>query len=125
MTLLIHDANVLIDLIGIDLLELALELPFRMATTDLVRREIEDSEQARILTSCIEEGKISVITSTSQEMDTIVSSAEQYSHLSVATEKMEQLMENNPRLPHMECQELLETWQLSLDNKTARRGKSR
>ncbi len=58
MTFLIHDANVLIDLISIDLLDLALGLPFRMATTDLVRREIEDPGQARSLASCIERGRL-------------------------------------------------------------------
>lgn len=57
MTLLIHDANVLIDLITIDLLDLALHLPFRMATTDLVRREVEDPDQIRALESCIETRK--------------------------------------------------------------------
>lgn len=179
MTLLIHDANVLIDLIGIDLLELALDLPFRMATTDLVRREIEDPEQAHVLTSCIERGKICIITSTIQEMNVIASSAEKYTclsladcsvlyhaidlegivisgdgklrkeakaqhvevhgtpwilsqlvkitdiNLSVAIEKMERLMEINPRLPHMECQELLQAWRLHLNNRTTRRGRPR
>lgn len=84
MTLLIHDANVLIDLIGIDLLELALDLPFRMATTGLVRREIKDPEQAHVLTSCIEKGKINIITSTSQEMNSIVGTAEKCTRLSLA-----------------------------------------
>lgn len=177
MTLLIHDANVLIDLIGIDLLDLALDLPFRMATTDLVRREIEDPEQARILTSCIERGKISIITSTIQEMNVIATSVGKCTRLSladwsvlyyaaeldgiaisgdgklrkeaaaqhvevhgtpwilsqlvrttdispsIAIEKMERLIAINPRLPHKECQELLETWQLHLSNRTPRQGK--
>jgi rRNA-processing protein FCF1 len=71
MTLLIHDANVLIDLIGIDLLDLALDLPFSMATTDLVRREIEDPKQARALGVCIKKRKIAVIASTILEMSAI------------------------------------------------------
>jgi len=71
MTLLIHDANVLIDLISIDLLDLALDLPFNMSTTDLVRREIEDPKQARALAACIKKRKVSVIASTIQEMSAI------------------------------------------------------
>lgn len=164
MTLLIHDANVLIDLISIDLLDLALGLPFGMATTDLVRREIEDPEQARALASCIEKDKIRVITSTMKDMNTIIAYAGEYTRLSladcsvlyhatelngivisgdeklrkeakahqievhgtpwvlsqlvritdispsIAIEKLERLMIINSRLPHKECQELLETW---------------
>ena len=84
MALLIHDANVLIDLIGIDLLDLALDLPFRMATTDLVRREIENQEQARALASCIEKEKINIIASTIQEMSDIAASMGNYTRLSLA-----------------------------------------
>jgi len=71
MTLLIHDANVLIDLIDIDLLDVALGLPFNMVTTDLVRREIEDPKQAHALETCIKKRKIAVIGSTIQEMSAI------------------------------------------------------
>jgi len=169
MTLLIHDANVLIDLISIDLLDLALGLPFGMVTTDLVLREIEDTEQALALASCIERGKICIITSTMKDMNTIVAYAGKCTCLSladcsvlyhatvlngivisgdgklrkeaksqrievhgtlwvlsqlvritgispsVAIEKLERLMAINPRLPHKECQELLETWRLCED----------
>jgi len=34
--ILLHDASILLDLLSVDLLELALELPFTMETTDLV-----------------------------------------------------------------------------------------
>ncbi len=84
MTLLIHDANVLIDLISIDLLDLALGLPFHMTMTDLVRREIEDPDQARALASCVERGKLGIITSTIQEMNAIASSMERCARLSLA-----------------------------------------
>lgn len=84
MTLLIHDANVLIDLIEIDLLNLALELPFNMATTDLVRQEIEDPVQAHALDSCINNGKIRMITSTTHQMSAIAASMRGFSSLSLA-----------------------------------------
>ena len=40
MRLLIHDANILIDLIDLGLLDRALSLPYTMETTDLVRLEV-------------------------------------------------------------------------------------
>lgn len=84
MTLLIHDANVLIDLISIDLLDLALDLPFRMATTDLVRQEIEDTDQIRALESCINSGKLDIITSSFEEIKAIASVMEKCNRLSLA-----------------------------------------
>jgi len=175
MTLLIHDANVLIDLIGIDLLDFALDLPFRMATTDLVLREIEDPKQARALAACIKKRKISVIASTIQELNAIsdcmnampslsladssvlyhaadtkgivitgdgqLRKAAAARHLEVhgtpwiltqlvatkgidpsrAIEKMDLLLEINPRLPHKECRKLQDVWRLQLPAKTAGR----
>lgn len=166
MTLLIHDANVLIDLISIDLLDFALELPFNMATTDLVYREIEDPKQARALASCIKKGKIAVIASTILEMSAITDymaalpslsladssvlyhaaekkgivitgdgqlrKAAMARHITVhgtpwilsqlvaaksidpsrAIEKMDSLLEINPRLPHKECRKLQDAWRL-------------
>ena len=46
MRLLIHDANVLIDLLDIGLLDEAMALPCVMETTDLVQHEIVDPAQA-------------------------------------------------------------------------------
>lgn len=174
MTLLIHDANVLIDLIGIDLLDLALDLPFNMATTDLVRREIEDPKQARALAACIRKGKIAIITSTIEEMSAIAECMEALPSLSLADssvlfhaagrrgivitgdgqlrkvaaarrievhgtpwilsklvttkgidlacaiEKMDSLLEINPRLPHKECRKLQDAWRIQLSAKTSR-----
>lgn len=179
MTLLIHDANVLIDLINIDLLDIALGLPFSMATTDLVRYEIKVPEQARALRSCIERGKICLIISSAHDMNTIAVYAKELSPLSIsdcsvlyhakklngivisgdrklqkeakaqkieahgtlwvlsqlvkirgmspaiAMDRLKLLMLMNPRLPNKECQELLEEWQLSLENKSAKRKNSR
>lgn len=175
MTLLIHDANVLIDLIGIDLLDVALDLPFSMATTDLVRREIEDPIQARALAVCVKKRKVAIIASTIQEMSAIsdcmnalpslsladssvlyhaeekkgivitgdgrLRKAATARHVAVhgtpwilsqlvatkcidpsrAIEKMDLLLEINPRLPHKECRKLQDAWRLQLPAKAARR----
>jgi hypothetical protein len=84
MTLLIHDANVLIDLIDIGLLDEALGLPFRMTTTDLVQREIEAPDQARALAACVSKGRLDVITSTAQQMSAIAESLSHHGPLSLA-----------------------------------------
>lgn len=84
MTLLIHDANVLIDLIDIDLLDLALDLPYGMTMTDLVYGEIEDPKQSHVLATCITKKRIRVITSTTKEMDVIIASMKSSSSLSLA-----------------------------------------
>lgn len=174
MTLLIHDANVLIDLMEIDILDLALDLPFSMATTDLVRQEIEDPVQARALASCIKKGKIRIITSTTHEMSAIAAYMGGFTSLSLADcsvlyhaadmrgivitgdgqlrkeaaaqhievhgtpwilsrlvatkgigpscaiEKMEALLEMNPRLPHKECRKMQDAWRVQLNPKTSR-----
>ncbi|HOY90021.1 MAG TPA: hypothetical protein PKZ09_09660 [Bacillota bacterium] len=163
-------------MIDIGLLDLALNLPFSMATTDLVRREIEDPKQARALAACIKKRKISVIASTIQEMSAISDcmnampslsladssvlyhaadkkgivitgdgqfrKAATARHLEVhgtpwilsrlvatkgidpsrAIEKMDLLLEINPRLPHKECRKLQDAWRLQLPAKASRRG---
>lgn len=61
MRLLIHDANVLMDLLGMHILERALDLPYDMETTDLVRLEVEDPAQSEILESCVAARTLGVI----------------------------------------------------------------
>ncbi|MEI6387767.1 MAG: hypothetical protein WCQ50_14105, partial [Spirochaetota bacterium] len=56
MRLLIHDANVLIDLIDLGLLDRALTLPCAMETTDLVRLEVQTPDQEQVLSGCIKSG---------------------------------------------------------------------
>lgn len=68
MRLLIHDANVLIDLLDLGLLDRALDLPYSMETTDLVRFEVQAPDQERTLSACIADGKLSVIASTPQQV---------------------------------------------------------
>ena len=71
MRLLIHDANVLIDLLDIGLLDEAMKIPCTMETTDLVQHEIVDPEQALALTGCIEEGLLMVLSSSIEQMGKI------------------------------------------------------
>lgn len=84
MRLLIHDANVLIDLLDLGLLDRALDIPYSMETTDLVRLEVQATDQKRALTACIEEGKLSVITSSAQQILAIHSIHVEHSRLSLA-----------------------------------------
>lgn len=68
MLLLIHDANVLIDLVDISLLDEAMILPCTMKTTDLVQHEVVDPAQAMALSSCIERGLLTVLSSSIDQM---------------------------------------------------------
>jgi hypothetical protein len=74
MRLLIHDANVLIDLINlidIGLLDCAMTLPCVMETTDLVHLEVQTHEQVRALTECIARGTLSVVSSSVKQLAVI------------------------------------------------------
>jgi len=71
MRLLIHDANVLIDLLDIGLLDEAMQIPCVMETTDLVQHEIVDTEQALALSHCIEGGLLTVLSSSIEQMGKI------------------------------------------------------
>ncbi len=68
MRLLIHDANVLIDLLDLGLLDLALTLPYAMETTDLVRLEVQTPDQERALSRCVTSGRLSVLSSSSRQI---------------------------------------------------------
>jgi len=84
MRLLIHDANVLIDLIDIGLLDLAMSLPYVMETTDLVRVEVEPPEQVQALEKCIENGSLTIISSSIIQLTKIISLQRQKPRLSIA-----------------------------------------
>ena len=71
MLLLIHDANVLIDLLDIRLLDQAMATPCVMETTDLVQREIVDPQQEQALSRCIERGLLAVLSSSIEQMSKI------------------------------------------------------
>jgi hypothetical protein len=84
MRLLIHDANVLIDLIDLGLLDRALALPYAMETTDLVRLEVQTPDQEQVLSGCIESGSLSVIASSAQQLLAIRSIHVERPRLSIA-----------------------------------------
>ncbi len=84
MRLLIHDANVLIDLIDTGLLDLALSLPFVMETTDLVRVEVEPPEQVQVLEKCIDNGSLGLIYSSVMQLANIYSLKSENPRLSIA-----------------------------------------
>jgi len=66
MKLLINDANILIDLVELDLLNSFTCLPHELHTTDFVLEEI-DSEQRTFIDSFVEGEKINVIVTTDIE----------------------------------------------------------
>jgi predicted nucleic acid-binding protein len=82
--LAVKDANVLIDLWGIGLLELIFELNIEVHTTDLVVNEIEQEEQSRAIQNLINEGKLLVHTFTPKELAELV--VFQMSHSSLSLE---------------------------------------
>ena len=84
MRLLIHDANVLMDLLGIGLLERALDLPYDMETTDLVHLEFKNPRQTEVLEKCIASGKLVVIATTAPQVSEIVRRMEACRALSLA-----------------------------------------
>jgi predicted nucleic acid-binding protein len=71
MRLLIHDANVLIDLLDIGLLDEAMALPCVMETTDFVQHEIVDAEQTQALSECISKGLLAVLSSSIEQISKI------------------------------------------------------
>lgn len=84
MRLLIHDANVLIDLLDIGLLDEAMGIPCVMETTDLVQFEIVDSKQAIALSRCIEGGLLTVLSSSIEQMGKIGELQNAYPQLTLA-----------------------------------------
>jgi len=60
MKLLLHDANVLIDLISVGLLDETFRLPYGMETTDFVVREIVIQNQREEIQRIIEDDKLTV-----------------------------------------------------------------
>jgi len=71
MRILIHDASVLIDLIAVDLLEVALTLPYGMETTDLVKNEILRARQGEVLDRVVASRQLDIIRSSIEEIDAI------------------------------------------------------
>jgi predicted nucleic acid-binding protein len=69
MQLLLHDANIIIDLLEIQLWEVLFRLPYKMGTTDFVISEIYKGDQKQYVETHIKELKI--ISSTALEVQNI------------------------------------------------------
>jgi predicted nucleic acid-binding protein len=72
MKLLLHDANVLIDLITIDILDMTFKLPYVMETTDFVVREIVPQDQREAIQRIIDADRLTVRTATTELVGEIV-----------------------------------------------------
>ena len=66
MKLVISDTNIIIDLLNIDLLDIFLQLPIEIHTTDLVVSELKD-EQAKLIMKKVTEGKMLLNTANEEE----------------------------------------------------------
>jgi predicted nucleic acid-binding protein len=71
MTVFIHDASILLDLIHVDLLRLFLTSPARMVTTDFVVREVSNVADKRDLEAVTASGSLQVVTSDLVELESI------------------------------------------------------
>jgi predicted nucleic acid-binding protein len=84
MTVFIHDASILLDLIHTDLLQSFLAMPVRMVTTDFVVEEITvdaDKEELQVATSS---GALQVLISGLAELESITALQSTHRALSIA-----------------------------------------
>jgi len=84
MKIAINDASILIDLSTINLLDPFLKLPFEMMTTDFIIEEIKDPRISEEVQACIKQKRLTVISSTLEEMNTIQEIAYRLPSLSYA-----------------------------------------
>jgi hypothetical protein len=71
MTVFVHDASILLDLIPSDLLNLFTAIPAAMVTTDFVVAEITAAADASQLAAATESGAFRVLASSVKEMESI------------------------------------------------------
>ena len=71
MTVYIHDASILLNLIHTDLLRLFLSIPASMVTTDSVVGEITEAADAAELAAAMRSGALEALTSGLAEIDSI------------------------------------------------------
>jgi len=80
MQILLHDANIIIDLLSIDLLDILFKLPYQICTTDFVMREVYKGNEKKHLAAY---GKaLNILTSTPLQVQNI--SILQNNHLSLS-----------------------------------------
>ena len=70
--IVISDANVIIDLLSVSLLEAFFALPCEICTTDFVISEISQPEQQKILQKFIKSKKLGVVSFDSDDIDQVV-----------------------------------------------------
>ncbi len=83
MTVALHDASILIDLITIDILQAALLLPYRMQTTPFILEELY-AHQRKMLHEHIAKGNLRVEEEDSQEIERIAALFGKHGALSFA-----------------------------------------
>lgn len=83
MIMAVHDASILIDLIAVDLIEQIFALDYHMVTTDFIIEELRP-EQRSILLTFVADGRLTITTSTEEDVVEIVSLSDKHSSLSLA-----------------------------------------
>lgn len=81
MIVAIHDANILIDLVKLDLAEKLFELSFEMRTTDAIWVEVSD-EQREVLQHYVDQGLLGIERFSYEEVLDIVAYSRSYNGLS-------------------------------------------
>ena len=84
MTVFIHDASILLDLMHVGLLRLFLTIQARMITTDFVVREVSDIADKRELEAATTSGSLQVLASNLAELESIVTLRNAHRALSIA-----------------------------------------
>lgn len=83
MQIVVNDTNLFIDLIHAELIDHFFQLPFEVHTTDFVVGEIEEPEQEEIINELVGSGRLTVASSTFDEVEEIMSLQEAVTRLSV------------------------------------------
>jgi rRNA maturation endonuclease Nob1 len=83
MRIVINDANILMDLADLDMLELLSSLEYEYHTTDLVIAEVEDAEQKSKIDAFVNDTGVKIKTFSETEFNDIVSLASGHSGLSI------------------------------------------
>jgi len=84
MTVFIHDASILLDLIHTDIIKLFMTIPARMVTTDFVVEEVTDPADRKKLEATISSDALQVMISGLAELDSIVTLQSACRALSIA-----------------------------------------
>lgn len=83
MRIIINDANILMDIADLNLLEHLPQLKYELHTTDFVIAEIEDIDQSSKLNSFIKDKKLKVVSFSAERLNKIYALVNMHSGLSV------------------------------------------